>query len=870
MASSDVLSETLSSITAIKLDEISTQRSDFEDAKSKLLKRVSNESNQSERVRLLISGIEDFPSMGQLKGNPSISLDNAKRFLEQARFDPSVSGKLQGVWQTKLEKELDIRSLKYEYASLYGELVEEWLSVAKETPGDSESSVDGSTYEQVGRKEMHEQREIWEDYVFKALITDGDEIDAYLQALFGSTKEIQGAYKVLVKATQDFEKLTMGKSVHFDDDTLTWVIQGLLRGDLVTDEKRKVLKDFLNNKVVLGEVADVLNMRMGSLDKWKWDAKGTPVEHRRKLNGRYRFYHDEDLLQSILLRYIGVQWSVHFKTALTSFRETQDVWKPSAKLVPSTDRKRREYFLGTTCHYRGVEQHREKHFADEVFLEQLSAEIDETRGGYDDDSEDLSDTRKSGAQITQTLLHTLATEIIMRRHLGEETTVVRTDYKWFGPSLPHSTMFAVLKFLGVSDKWVDFFRRALEAPMKFLEDGDDAPVRIRKRGTPISGPLSDVLGETVLFCLDFSFNQLTDGARLYRLHDDIWFWGDEKTCVKGWEVMKHFTKLAGLEFAEEKTGSVKISHDVDSKLSKPASSLPQGDVQWGFLKLDASSGRFLIDQKQVDTHVEELRLQLAACKSVFDWIQAWNVYGARFFTTNFGKPADCFGLAHVDMLLEAFSRIQASLFESTGGSVTSTLKQMISSRFGVKDLPEGYLYFPMSMGGLDLKSPFVNLYLVRDSVAAMPDIFMTLYDDQEEADYKRRKLTFENGQVDRPHSSVDRTSKFDSEEEDFMSMEEFTRYREHTSWTLVNAYKRLLEEPKQHQTKVTSDVSNFLENGDREGVSWAKLSPYHRWIVQLYASDMIARFGGLNVVEKGLLPIGMVSMFRESRFTWQG
>jgi hypothetical protein len=33
---------------------------------------------------------------------------------------------------------------------------------------------------------------------------------------------------------------------------------------------------------------------------------------------------------------------------------------------------------------------------------------------------------------------------------------------------------------------------------------------------------------------------------------------------------------------------------------------------------------------------------------------------------------------------------------------------------------------------------------------------------------------------------------------------------------------------------------------------------------------MIACFGGLNVVEKGLLPTGMVSMFRESRFKWQG
>jgi hypothetical protein len=77
-------------------------------------------------------------------------------------------------------------------------------------------------------------------------------------------------------------------------------VEALLRSDLVTDEKRKILRDFLNNKVVVAEVADVLNMRMRSLHKWQWDAAGTPVEQRRQLNGRYRFYHDEDLLQAIL------------------------------------------------------------------------------------------------------------------------------------------------------------------------------------------------------------------------------------------------------------------------------------------------------------------------------------------------------------------------------------------------------------------------------------------------------------------------------------------------------------------------------------------------------------------------------------------
>jgi len=47
------------------------------------------------------------------------------------------------------------------------------------------------------------------------------------------------------------------------------------------------------------------------------------------------------------------------------------------------------------------------------------------------------------------------------------------------------------------------------------------------------------------------------------------------------------------------------------------------------------------------------------------------------------------------------------------------------------------------------------------------------------------------------------------------------------------------------------------------------MKPYQQWVVQLYGSDMISRFGGLNVVEKGLLPTGLVQMFRRTRFKLQ-
>lgn len=855
MASSDILSQTLHSITETKLDELSKKRTNFEQGKADLLKRVDAEPIQREKVRILLHGTENLPFMTNLDTHPSLSSWNMKHFLEQARSDPSVSQKLQKDWEAKLRSELDVQSLRFEYASLYGRLVKEWLA----SPGIDKSS-ESDSFEEVGRKEMHEQRATWEAYVFQPLETDSKAIKLYLDGLFYSSKQRRKALELLRCNIKYFED-ELSRPNGFDEHSLKWCINGLLASDLLTDAKRSVLSDFQGNKLVLQELADVLNMRMSALDNWSWGEKGTPVEQRRQLNGRYRFYHDEDLLQTIFLRYIGVRWSVCLKAELELFTKTEGIWLSSSIPITKKDRERRNHFLGFEdgdSEHR-VEVLRESIWRNDVFLEQLQSTEEEGGRAYDADTmrrARKSDHPKTPQEVTQSVLHLLVTDIIMKTRLGEDVTVIRSDFKWFGPSLPHSTMFAVLQYFGVSDRWVNFFRRALEAPMQFVKDGPNAPVQVRKRGTPISGPLSDFLGESVLFCLDFAINQRTNGARLFRLHDDIWFWGSEKTCEIGWNAMCEFSDLMGLQINADKTGTVLVTKKGE-KPREPSKILPMGDVRWGFLKLNAATGRFLIDQAQVDEHIVELHRQLDACKSVFDWIQAFNVYGARFFTTNFGRPANCNGRAHVDMMLDTFEKIQRKLFADVpGGSVTDAVKKMLADRFDAHDIPEGYLYFPMNMGGLDLRNPFIGLYQIRERLSHDPDLHMNNYFEEEEAAYRRAKERFESGLVTHSNKLKD---------ENFMSWEEYTRYREQTSLELGKAFRKLMTEPFEDGARMTKDIAAVIDMQE-----WLATKPYQQWVLGLYASEMIAKFGGLNVVEKGLLPTGMVSMFRQSRFQWAG
>ncbi|KAL2255491.1 hypothetical protein VTK26DRAFT_3246 [Humicola hyalothermophila] len=587
MASTDVLSQTLSSITAIKLAQLEEQKQAYETKKRGLLEDVVSEVDTAKRAKKLLKGTEQLHPFG-LKNKPRLS--GLGEFLDQAEYDPSITEPMLKEYEAELYNHMQAQTNKYEFASLYGKLVEEWIASGASDPASSPSPSDDSGFVAVGREEMHQQRAIWEEYAFKAKDTDSVAIKAYLDDVY-SSKEAQRALGELRESLKTHQ--TNWKSIrHFDEDTLKICMKGMLRSDTLTEGKRKTLREFLGNPVVLSEIADVLNMRMSTISTWTW---GSPVivEQRRNLNGRYRFYTDEDLLHSIFVYYIGLKWAVQLRAQLRRFVEADGVWKPDTKPISKADARRRRFFLNEDARSHSkfsVQQSRDQFF-DQILLDQLPASFDEIRGSYGDDDGKSEDTRSTHVQTVQDLLQRLQTEIIMQTKLGREITVIRSDFKWFGPSIPHSTIFAVLEFFGVNEEWMDFFKRVLEMSVRFKQDSPDTPPQVRKRGTLVSTPVADFFGESMLFCLDYAVNQKASGARLYRLHDDMWLWGASETCAQAWTVVTNFTDIMGLELNEEKTGSARIAKH-GAALSKSApGSLPKGDVKWGFLKLDPATGR---------------------------------------------------------------------------------------------------------------------------------------------------------------------------------------------------------------------------------------------------------------------------------------
>ncbi|KAF7563312.1 hypothetical protein G7046_g813 [Stylonectria norvegica] len=990
--SGSVFSETLQEITNTKLDELSKRRCRFQQAKSSLLLAIEAEEDAVKRLVILSDGVKacfgiKLDKAGTVTVNQTkykrleIELKNLDRFLNQARRDPSISAKILDAWQQSLLNHLDVQSLQFQYASLYGQLVTEWLSTEKENEKSNDDVEMGDGFEDVGAAKKLESRIEWEKMVFEPAKVDNAALEKYLDCLFGNgdeeKKSIQNSLKRLRASVDRFEgRLSMPDQ--FNTSTLRWVMQGLISSNLLSDEKRDVLRDFQGNSVILNEIADVLNMRISALGSWTWGSEGSvPVEMQRKISGIYNIHMHEDLLQAIFLQYIGVKWSVFFKKAFKRIRRSKTVWKSTRREIPKIDKQRLGYYLGPLDPSPCLQDERNDKHKNMYFMAQLmrneeeasgtmegevEAEYEEFAAGSakrrpmpmvqaprqstggkaprmqlaskaarrsalgtggvkrhrriirsdsddedeavelddDTDSEEESDddgdeSVRSPMELKQTLLHFLSTEITINTRLYGEMSAFHSVFESWNPLLPHETVCTVLKYFGVSETWLGFFRKFLEAPLKFIDDDKLTPSRTRRRGTPASHVLSDVFGETSLFCLDFAVNQSTAGNVLWRIYDDVWFWSrDHSVATKAWKTLEEFATVTGTKINPSKSGTVRVSNNPDLTLPVDES-LPKGDIRWGFLRLSPQTGKFEIDQHMVDSHIKELRKQLQdKRKSIFAFIQTWNSYAATFFTSNFGKAADCFGQGHVDNMLATHERIEREVFstllaEGDGkvSSVAEFLKQAMKQRFGVDDVPDGYFFFPMELGGLDLRSPFISLLQIRDQVLESPTELLDTFERRERQAYERAKANFLDGSVTRHRFSLD-DPKWEPESkvdrETFMPFEEYIRYREDFNFdpqssrtTLDGVFDRLMERPTEKSVdldshKVSTAFGPLAGRSNLRGImsTWGMTDPYWRWVAMMYGPEIIDRFGGLNIVDPGLLPMGMVTMFRDKRVTWQG
>lgn len=284
MASSQsVLSETLQSITVTKITELEKQRNAYTSSKQKIFQSIEAGA-EDVRVRLstLIKGFENLRERKDLDYNHD--LHNITRWLEQSSFDPSVPETKLLEYEKQLRSRLDRGSRQLDLAHLYSRLLTEWIG----TPTSADSEIDdleksdsGESFEVVEdtqKARLEQLRDKFAQVVFEPLETDEVEINNYLLKLFPGHHG-ERALERLREEVSSVGKSMRCDTFRIDDQTLKWSIKALLKVQLLSDEKKATLNDFLKDDAVLSEIKDVLNMRFRDLDNWDWNLgeKGMPV-----------------------------------------------------------------------------------------------------------------------------------------------------------------------------------------------------------------------------------------------------------------------------------------------------------------------------------------------------------------------------------------------------------------------------------------------------------------------------------------------------------------------------------------------------------------------------------------------------------------
>jgi hypothetical protein len=532
---SSFLSQTLQSITTTKMREQDKRRKTFEARKADILEEAHAESGERDRLLKLLAGFKQLSSSNKgiwyLDEDRKKMISNAGRYAEQSFYDPSVSNAVFQQFEGDFRQKLDQESQRFTFAELYYRLLSEWTDTNSKPIEESEKKeeeLDGS-FELVQKYNLQKLTEKFTNVAFTPSHTDEVEIDQYLSSLF----EDDHASALLEKLRKDvgvFAECFKSRATPFDTSVLKLSIKALLTNDLLNDDAKMTLSEFSTNDVVLNEIADVLNLRFSDLDNWSWDAdEGMYYEPRRQGNGKYRIMMDQDILQALFLHYVAVGWCEYLKGKFRELALTYSkFWKYPDEMA-AHEKQRHQFFTGVSRGSGGIVSLGMEEFINTFLNSSLPSSLSHGSDPYGEPEDGNDDDSKTGLGMRQLHLRHIASNIITRRAFGQDVAIVQSDLQWYATGLPHSTLWAVLRFWGVPEDWIRFFRKFAEAPLR-MNPTPGKDVRTRKRGIPITDAFEKLFGEIVLFSMDVAVNRLS-GVTLVRFHDDLWLCGDPQECA---------------------------------------------------------------------------------------------------------------------------------------------------------------------------------------------------------------------------------------------------------------------------------------------------------------------------------------------------
>ena len=810
-------------ITQMKLRELRAQRDHSLVAYDALSGRVAQARDDSEALRLLYNGLQQLTFAKQPLHPDVTNLGLLLRSMEGNR----ASNETLAFWRVQLQRELERGRLRAEIVYIFGALLEEWATRnAREVGTDPrEQEATNALIERA----IQPSATVAFAPMLNVLISDLD-LDS----------------PEAVSKLRDMVRQTIYARIKPSE--LHSVLKQISEDVYRTKPVRRQAHRFLLNATLTKELADALTIQLDHLDEWDWPEAGVS-SHAGLSRTKWRLFLEEELPTACLLEILGSRWQRVFEQALgwreevrlqrfhhllelgapkvileneqrflrnvvsTKPRISTDIWTDTGRSVAEP---RPDAGLDEQVRYWGEQG---SVFAHRATIQSELHEFGHFRGYR---SEEYS----GGMDRALTLINA---EIVLGRAAfpQKQLYIVKTDLKDYYPSLAHDLLLAILARTGLSQGDIEFFQRYLRVRLR-----RDEKVLLVQSGAPAHRALSDLLGELVLRLLD---QHVQRAARVHviRVVDDICLIAaSSEEAIKGWQAVQEFCTACGLTINEEKSGSVAIG-------GMPLPTLPQADPRWLFIALDAD-GQWGVDGQAFDAYLEKLHGQIADEPSILGRIQTYNA-AVIYLRQAFMLKAPL-GASHRQSVHAAMSRLQSALFED-GRGLAESVREGIHERFlggvSMTQVPEAWLYWPITAGGLGLRHPTTLAATYAESYAKRVDANPPR---ERTADWQRRK----NGWGDFYASLLTEVEPIEPASTQVME-------------TLVSDFIHRREElttGKQGTISRGGLVKSYRPDGTEvtEGIS-----PYWHWVLYLYGPQILERLGTFRFLFSELVPLQLVT-----------
>ena len=760
-------------VTRIKLNELNRQYHMLHNQYNTIIEQVEKTQDTKEKFQFLYQGLCEI-TFAQKQLHPDV--ENLTVLQSQIENN-TVSMPLLQNWVKRLSNEIEQGKLRLEAGLVFGLALEDtWKTKSK-----------------INAEKTAFERE------FLQLISKETEISQKNQTKIKEWIEVH---------THDIQKIRESNHKFFEENMLSpvtkeetaYILRYMKAHPYHHTKLKTEISSIVGKESLVNELAGTITVLLSNFEDWKWSEEGVGLNVLWTKH-KWRPYLSTNLLESLLLEIIGMRFGRAFRRNLW----TIDFWGKEP------DFNHLKYWY--------------KQLRAEITFKEFPLHIDfsqitfqDSYSGYDGDVVSLVSNEDTYFKLFQGLNAELKVLEARKEDLKEIKSpyVIQTDLKNYFLTLPHQTLLVVLEELGISEKWLSFFKEYLNVPHSYLNE-----MYYAKRGISLSHLLSSMLADTLLLFLDKAL-WTQDGISTYRYMDDMYIFCDsEKQAENAWNILRDFYEMTGLELNKEKIGIVKLSEkqEKDSFIKKVSKELQTeiGLPNWMFLSLE-QSGKWKINQDAVANFAHVFAKQLENTTSVFDLCNTYNTH-ISFLLKSFGIGYPL-GEKHFEQINLAVTRFEKQLLKDDTTILETLKKRLIENvpqmKTAISKLPEAWYYWSLTAGGFALQNPFCHIVSMAE-----------------------RQKQF----VEQPKKSFEGLEKYQI---DGRLKEIFITHRNQKLSPLA---------PK--STPVMQGLMNdFIDRGTEvSGKKQNSLGIYWQWLLYTYGYQLLDSFGTFRFLMTELVPL---------------